>query len=143
MRSTNAHLHQPYIYVIINKELGMSAGKVASQAAQGAAATIANHYPEDIALWAGAFNKGIIVLEARNEAHLRNIKDYLRQRDINSEFVIDEGVNEVPAHSITALSTQMMTADVARVALRGLRTYRPVSPEEEAAEALIRFLTRG
>lgn len=139
----NTNAHEPYIYVIINKSLNMSPGKVASQAAHAAALTITNHETEDVELWANTFHKGIIVLEARDENHLRSIKDFLRQRNVNSDLVIDEGSSEVPSFSVTALATQMMTKDIGLSLFKGLSAYHVPTPEETMADLFIRHLLRG
>lgn len=101
-------MKRPTIYVFINKSLGMSSGKIAAQAAHAGAYSMARNELESNTEWLQAIHKTVIVLEARDEQHLRNIKDYLGQRDVESEFIIDEGINEVPHHSITALVTVMI-----------------------------------
>jgi len=102
-------MKNPVIYVFLNKSLEMSTGKAASQAAHAAAQSIANNdNMGDNIEWATAIHKTVIVLQARDEAHLRNIQDYLAQRTIKSQLVIDEGVNEIPSHTITALVTPIM-----------------------------------
>lgn len=107
----------------------MSAGKVAAQAAHAAAFSMAQNHVEDNDLWLHAINKTVIVLEARDEMHLRNIKDYLRLRSVQSEFIIDEGVNEVPSISITALATVFMEKDEqADQLFRSFNLYKSNSP---------------
>lgn len=101
-------MDNPTLYIFINKSLGMSTGKVAAQAAHAAAYSMAQNHQEDNDLWLNSIDKTVIVLEARDEAHIRTIKDYLRLRGVNSEVIIDEGVNEVDPMTITALSVVFM-----------------------------------
>jgi len=99
----------PCIYIFVNKGLRMSAGKVASQTAHAAAQIFSKLPPEDLQLfWSKEPHRTIIVLEARDENHIRNINNYLDNRGINCDLVIDEGENEVPPHSITALVTPIL-----------------------------------
>lgn len=112
-------MDNPTLYIFINKSLNMSTGKVASQAAHAAAYSMAQNHQEDNDLWLLNIEKTVIILEARDENHIRNIKDYLRQRGVNSEYIIDEGMNEVPPQTITALATTYMDKNEASKQLMG------------------------
>ena len=99
----------PCIYIFVNKSLKMSAGKLASQTAHATAQMFTKLPSQDLAIfWAKEPHRTIIVLEARDEAHIRNINNYLNERGIDCDLVIDEGANEVPPHSITALVTPIL-----------------------------------
>ena len=95
----------PVIYIFLNKSLGMSVGKAAAQAAHAAVFAAAESDTSEQQLWRVNPHKTIIVLEARNEEHLRSISTYLQQRGFYSNMIVDEGVNEIDPHTITALST--------------------------------------
>lgn len=90
------------IYVVVNKDLKMSAGKAMAQVAH-AIMTAASFY--DIKNYMSASQRTIIVLEGTAE-QIVNLSTYLHDRDIGSDYVIDEGVNEIPTMSITALATE-------------------------------------
>lgn len=89
-------------YVVVNKELKMSAGKSMAQVAH-AIMTVASH--ECLENYKSAMQKTVIVLEGTGD-QIRNLFSYLADRDIGCDYVIDEGVNEIPTMSITALATE-------------------------------------
>lgn len=98
----------PVIYIFLNKSLGMSVGKSAAQSAHAAVFAAAASDESKQQLWRVSPHKTIIVLEARDEAHIRNISTYIEQRGFASNLIVDEGVNEIDPHTITALSTQIL-----------------------------------
>lgn len=98
----------PVIYIFLNKSLGMSAGKAAAQAAHAAVFATSESGESERNLWRVSPHKTIIVLEARDEAHIKNIRTYLDQRGIRTNMIIDEGVNEIDPHTITALSSSIV-----------------------------------
>lgn len=98
----------PIIYIFLNKSLGMSVGKAAAQAAHAAVFAAASSDMSKQQLWRVSPHKTIIVLEARDENHLRNIEKYLSQRDFTANMIVDEGVNEIDPHTITALSSEIL-----------------------------------
>jgi peptidyl-tRNA hydrolase len=104
-------MNNPVIYVFINKGLHMSAGKVAAQAIHAAMmGTIASDKAEQEA-WGKAIHKTVIVLEARDEAHIKNIRQYLEDRDFDLSEIVDEGVNEIDPHVTTALASTIIEKD--------------------------------
>lgn len=95
----------PILYVILNKELNMSAGKAAAQTAH-AVAMLGNFNNAFI-----DFNKRtVIVLEAENEAQIRNLNEYLFNEGLSSYYYIDEGFNEVGPYSVTAMAVEPIAA---------------------------------
>lgn len=98
----------PIIYIFLNKSLGMSVGKASAQAAHAAAFSVISSSSNEEKLWQVNAHKTIIVLEARDDNHMRNIASYLEQRNIYTNMIVDEGVNEIDPHSITALSTGIL-----------------------------------
>lgn len=93
-------MKNPIIYVVLNGELKMSPGKAAAQAVHSAMLLNSNSKYD----FMSDFRRTVIVLEAKNAMQIQNLAVYLDQADIDSDFYIDEGVNEVDAYSITALS---------------------------------------
>jgi peptidyl-tRNA hydrolase len=95
----------PILYVVLNKELNMSAGKAAAQAVHAAMmlGERGNHftkYPK----------RTVIVLEAENSDQIKNLEEYLNLSGLFSDYYIDEGANEVGAYSVTALACEPIEA---------------------------------
>lgn len=107
---------KPVIYIFLNKSLGMSVGKAAAQAAHAAVFATAESDESKQQLWRVNPHKTIIVLEARDENHIRNITTYLAQRGFTANTIVDEGVNEIDPHTITALSSNIVDKDDPHVA---------------------------
>lgn len=113
------------MYIIANKGLGMSPGKLSAQVAHAAVRSyrMSNSFQRE--LWQDN-GETKIVLEARDEAHIRNIVVYLAEHDIKVCTVIDEGRTEIPPLSITALAAPVLDKDDENVkfAFSTLKTYR-------------------
>lgn len=119
-------------YIVANKGLGMSSGKLAAQVGhavqKGYELTLEG---EEAAVTAilGEYNATghtKIVLEATDAAHLIAFREFAKSRGINSWLVIDEGRTEVAPHSPTALGFPILDKadrDVAHT-FADLRTYR-------------------
>lgn len=90
----------PIIYVVINGELKMSPGKVAAQAVH-AVMMLNGNSKED---FLSDYRRTVIVLEAKNAQQIMSLYCYLDQTNVDHDYYIDEGVNEVDAYSITALA---------------------------------------
>lgn len=86
------------MYVIVNKELGMSTGKTAAQVAHVVAR-----------LDVGA-PRTMIVLEGTTE-QIHNLDTYLERMELPHHKYIDEGVSEVPPMTATALAFGMVADD--------------------------------
>lgn len=99
---------KPCIYVFLNSSLAMSTGKAAAQAVHAAAAGILITPAAWLNIWQNSPHKTVIILDARDESHLRNVSRYLADRGVESQAVIDEGVNETEPHTYTALATTVI-----------------------------------
>jgi PTH2 family peptidyl-tRNA hydrolase len=117
-------------YLVANKGLGMSAGKLAAQVAHAAV--------KGYELTLGSLQMGAeieewnktghtkIVLEVADTAHLQAFREFAKSRGFNSWLVIDEGRTEVAPHSPTALGFPILDKadrDVAHT-FADLKTYR-------------------
>lgn len=91
------------MYIFINKGLSMSAGKMSAQAAHAAIEAYKQSSKHFIEQWelGGHYTK--LVMEAWNTEHLMVIGEYLSSRGFAPVAIIDEGMTEVEAHSLTAL----------------------------------------
>jgi peptidyl-tRNA hydrolase len=95
----------PILYVVLNKELNMSAGKAAAQAVHAAMMLGSRG-----AKFAENTRRSVIVLEAENAEQIKNLDEYLSGTPLYSDYYIDEGVNEVGAYSVTALACEPIDA---------------------------------
>lgn len=93
-------MNNPRLYIVINGELKMSPGKVAAQAVHSAMLLNGNSKEDFLS----DFRRTVIVLEAKNSQQIMNLYTYLNQSEVDHDYYIDEGVNEVDAYSITALA---------------------------------------
>ena len=93
-------MKNPIMYVVLNGELKMSPGKAAAQAVHSAMLLNGNSKEDFLS----DFRRTVIVLEAKNAVQLQNLAIYLDGAYIDSDYYIDEGVNELDAYSITALA---------------------------------------
>ncbi len=94
-------------YVVVNKSLKMSAGKAMSQVAHAIMYSI---NPGDVELYLESPQRTIVVLEGTGE-QIKNLYQYLDERNVTCDYVIDEGVNEIPTMSVTALATGVINID--------------------------------
>lgn len=99
------------MYVIVNKELGMSAGKVAAQVAHAVARL-------DVGI-----PRTMIVLEGTGE-QLHNIDTYLERANVPHHLYIDEGANEVQPMSATALALGMVEDNFLPDFVKDFKLYR-------------------
>lgn len=65
--------------------------------------TAATH--KDIDNYFQAKQRTIIILEGSGQQILA-LYEYLKQRDVSSDYIVDEGVNEIPTMSVTAIATE-------------------------------------
>lgn len=116
-------------YIVANKALGMSAGKLAAQVAHASVKGFQMTLAFDEGIIVGEWDKTghtKIVLEARDTEHLVAFRDFAKSRGYESWLVIDEGRTEVAPHSPTALGFPILDKadrDVAHT-FADLRTYR-------------------
>ena len=93
----------PRIYVVLNGELKMSPGKAAAQAAHAVMLLNGNSKGDFVA----NHMRTVIVLEAKNALQIQNLALYLNDAEIDCDYYIDEGANEVDAYSITAMAAYL------------------------------------
>lgn len=100
-------MDNPILYIVLNKELKMSAGKAAAQAVHAAMMLEGNYS----GLFVSSTKRTVVVLEAKNGEQIKNLCEYLGGASIFAEYYIDEGKNEVDAYSTTALAVEPIAAD--------------------------------
>lgn len=109
--------NNPVLYIVLNGELKMSAGKAVAQAAH-ASMMLTNN---ERSLFMQYYERTVIVLEAENTSQMNNIYEYLQKSYNDPKIYIDEGVNEVSPFSKTALAVLLSGED--RGILSGLPLY--------------------
>lgn len=116
------------IYVILNGSLNMSPGKAAAQAVHAAMMLNITHRTNFIM----NYRRTVIVLEAKNHAQMLGISDYLVEADIDHEYYVDEGVNEVDAFSTTAIAVEPFDSNdrQKRKIFAGLPLYGKQKPKK-------------
>lgn len=92
-------MKNPVIYVVLNGELKMTAGKAVAQAVHAAMMQSANAHGDFLS----DYERTVVVLEANNTQQLLNLYTYLDETEVEANYYIDEGRNEVDAYSVTAL----------------------------------------
>jgi PTH2 family peptidyl-tRNA hydrolase len=124
-------MNRPVMYLIANKGLGMSAGKLAAQVAHAAVRATMFQTPSEVSEW---FEKGEtkIVLEARDAEHLILAQTYLDRAGFRSHLVIDEGHTEVPPLSATALGVELVDKadEQVKFTFETFKTYKEPSVAE-------------
>lgn len=99
----------PVSYIFMNKSLQMSSGKAGAQCHQAGMGGYLLSEPRLQALW---WKQGghhtTLVMEARDQQTLNNIRDYLDERGFKSFMMIDEGMTEINAHTKTALGVELV-----------------------------------
>ena len=102
----------------------MSKGKACAQVAHAACLAQRGSKKKLVDAWYkyGFYTK--LVMEARDEEHMRNIEAYLKERKIKSFMVIDEGRTEIPHHTITALGCEVIDKDLLGPIFEAFKLYR-------------------
>lgn len=128
------------LYVIINKSLKMSAGKAAAQTAHAVALL-----GDKVKDFTTATRRTVIVLEADSAEQIRNLSIYLEEAGIFSDYYIDEGSNEVPPYSITALAVEPFYAndEAKRQIFADLELFTGLGNKYEDAIDSLERVTRG
>ena len=116
-------MRKPTIYIFVNKSLEMSPGKLGAQTAHAMAKAMTVHNLND---WWSSPHRTVLVMQARDEMHIRNIGIYLKERGVNVYPIIDEGVNEIDPHVVTAVATDVVDKDLEEVQdiFSTFKTYR-------------------
>jgi peptidyl-tRNA hydrolase len=98
----------PTMYLILNRSLGMSAGKIAAQASHAAVKAYRISDPKMIDKWYLGNHYTKIVLMADDETQLSNMQEYIEVRGFKTQMIIDEGRTEIPAFTKTALGIEIV-----------------------------------
>lgn len=133
----------PTMYLFLNQGLNMSVGKAGAQAGHAAVEAYRLSTPmhpneiEDnplVKAWYVGRHYKKIVFAARDEQHLLTIDRYLRDRGFKTDLIIDEGLTEVPRHTITALGVELVDKDDPHVAatFSSFKTYREKKVEPQS-----------
>lgn len=99
---------RPALYIFVNRGLGMSAGKIAAQVAQAAVGAWKFSTSIKHDWWEIGQHHPTYIMLARDESHLRSIRDYLEVRGFSSFLMIDEGMTEIDPITPTALAVEIV-----------------------------------
>jgi PTH2 family peptidyl-tRNA hydrolase len=135
-------MSNPVMYLIANKGLGMSGGKLAAQCSHAAVRAYigsAHGWKSDIdgqppyQAWLDQ-GETKIVLEARDTEHLLSAREYIERAGFKTHLVIDEGRTEVPSHSPTVLGVEVLDKDDEKVkfTFSSFKLYKDPKPEPPA-----------
>lgn len=104
-------------YFVVNKELTMSAPKLAAQVSHVAVEIALKYQHEDVfKMWrCGSETK--ILLEGKE-------KDLKRLIELGFDFIIDEGRTEIPENSLTVVGLKPMLKSQAQQYIKRLRLYK-------------------
>lgn len=119
-------MKSPVMYLIANKGLEMSPGKLAAQVAHAAVRSALDLPEIAAAVWLES-GETKIVLEARDTEHLLLSQKYIEARGFKTFLVIDEGRTEVPALSATVLGVELVdkAEDKVKATFETFKTYKP------------------
>lgn len=121
---------KPVMYIFANKGVGMTAPKLSAQVGHAVHLVVDNAFRNGGTVSYNAYMEGghytKIVLEARDEDHLRNIAQYLKDRGFKTFAIIDEGRTEIAPHTFTALGAEIVDKDDPHTAatFSSFRTYK-------------------
>lgn len=116
---------EPVMYIFVNKGLNLSPGKMSAQACHAAvkASDMSETKIKDDWNKFGFYTK--LIMEARNEEHLKTIQKYLEDRKIKTALIIDEGRTEIDAHQATALGVEVIDKNVKGEIFKAFQLYKP------------------
>ncbi len=95
------------MYIFINRELNMSAGKLGAQSAHAAVEAYRGSDPVLIEQW---YNSGHtkLILQARDSKVLQTIEQSLNGHGFKTFPIIDEGRTEINPNQFTALGVEIV-----------------------------------
>jgi len=96
------------MYIFINKGLGMSTGKVAAQASHAAVEAFRVSKIDKVAEWYKGGHYAKLIMQARDEQHLRTISEYIENRGFKVKHIVDEGLTEIKPHQLTAVGVELV-----------------------------------
>lgn len=116
-------------YIVINKDLAMSPGKIAAQA--GHVCTICTHtYLTNERIWGGTIELNKENFNAWYNGEQKKIileghqKDLEKLKEKGFFYVHDAGYTEIPAGSLTAISLGIMTREEAKPFVKRLQLLK-------------------
>lgn len=106
-------------YIIVNKDLDMSAGKIAAQVGHVCTICAFNDIDDNtFRLWFFGEQKKVIL-----QAHEKDMIKLIQQHGFDY-FIHDKGYTEVPENSLTALSLGIMTRSEAEKYVKRFQTLK-------------------
>lgn len=106
--------------IIVNKKLGMSQGKIAAQVAHAAVNATQKADHDIVERWM-RYGHCKIVLQVETPQEIVDLKEQADQLQLPTALIVDEGLNEIPTDSITALAIGPYTNDYIDIITGDLR----------------------
>ena len=121
----------PVMYIVANRGLKMSPGKLAAQVAHAAVEAYRLSDQKMIDRWYRGGHHTKIVLGVDDELAMINADQYLRARGFQVAEIIDEGRTEIKPFSRTALGVAIVDKDNPHTAatFESFKTYKPLPVE--------------
>jgi peptidyl-tRNA hydrolase len=121
------------MYIFVNSQAGMSAGKMAAQAAHAAVEAYRISRNDLIQEWYLGKHYTKLVMDGGDGFQLGVIQNYLESRSFASDLIIDEGRTEIEPFTPTALGVEIVDKDDPHTSatFESFKTLRPPRPVEE------------
>lgn len=116
------------MYIIANRGLKMSPGKLAAQVAHAAVEAYRISDDKMVERWYRGGHHTKIVLAADDEMAMANMEKYLKERGFKVKQIIDEGRTEIKAFSRTAIGVEIVNKTDPHVeeTFSSFKTYKPL-----------------
>lgn len=103
---------KPAMYIFMRKDLRMSTGKAAAQAAQAAACALRLRPDANLTnQWFRGGHHMVLVMECRDRDHLVDSERYVNDRGFATAMQVDEGHTEVDPITPTCFATEIVDKD--------------------------------
>jgi PTH2 family peptidyl-tRNA hydrolase len=127
----------PVMYIIANRGLRMSPGKLAAQVAHAAVEAYLISDEKMVSRWYRGGHHTKIVLGVDDEMAMANVEQYLKERGFKVKQIIDEGRTEIKPFSRTAIGVEIVNKTDPHVedTFSSFKTYKPLPPENRSTES--------
>lgn len=135
----------PAMYIFVNTQAGMSAGKMSAQAAHAAVEAFRISRNDLIEQWYLGKHYKKLVMDGGDGFTLGIIQNYLESRSFATDLILDEGRTEGTWMVPTALGVEIVDKDDPHTAatFESFKTYKePQQPRDPTKQAKRRFWGR-
>jgi peptidyl-tRNA hydrolase len=104
-------MKKPVMYILANRGLGMTSGKLSAQVAHAACEAMILSPAKDIDEWRSGGHYTKIILSVDDEQQMANVQQYIETRGFQVAPIIDEGRTEIKPFSRTAIGVAIVDKD--------------------------------